>query len=286
MKIPVGSFLKLFSSTRHLEKGCEIFKHLWINLCLVIVFTIFSPGSQASINLHQDSSKSDIDVHQWIKEHFAKGKIPPFSFFYRGVDSKTFINKWDYSADKLFSNNPDIEKYVYSYSDRQSGLLVKCFVTGFMDFHAVEWVLKFSNTSTRNSSILEKANVVDHSFSYVGKGTYILHHAKGSNAAKDDFLPLNDTLKTGKSIRMMPVGGRSSDNTALPFFNIENIGIDGIMVAIGWSGKWYSEVLKADESTVSLKAGMENMKLILYPGEEIRTPLVCLLFWKGEDRMT
>ena len=39
------------------------------------------------------------------------------------------------------------------------------------------------------------------------------------------------------------------------------------------------------DKTVSLTSGLARMNLILYPGEEIRTPSVCLLFWKGEDRM-
>ena len=57
------------------------------------------------------------------------------------------------------------------------------------------------------------------------------------------------------------------------------------MVAVGWTGKWYADVNQLDEKTVSLKSGMEKMQLKLYPREEIRTPKICLLFWKGEDRM-
>lgn len=278
-------YIKFFTSRRHWQENGEILKSLWISLCLIIALTIFSASNKASNQPGPGPSKGDTDIHQWIKEHFAKGEIPPFSFVYGGADSKTFINKWEYSAKKLISNDPKTEKYIYSYWDKQSGLLVKCFVTGFMDFPAVEWVLKFSNTLIHNTPILEKTDVINHSFVFHRKGIFILHHAKGSNAAKNDFMPLDDTLEEGNCIRMMPAGGRSSDNTALPFFNIESPDEDGIMVAIGWSGKWCSEVLKTSENTLSLKAGIDRMKLTLYPEEEIRTPLVCLIFWKGEDRM-
>src|SRR5690606_30416581 len=58
-----------------------------------------------------------------------------------------------------------------------------------------------------------------------------------------------------------------------------------IMVAIGWTGKWYADVQQINNRAVVLKAGMENFSLFLLPKEEIRSPKVCLLFWKGEDRM-
>ena len=91
--------------------------------------------------------------------------------------------------------------------------------------------------------------------------------------------------KTGKNIYITPSGGRSSIGAALPFFNIEMPGGQGIMVAVGWTGQWYADVVQTDAKTVSLKSGMEKMQLTLYPNEEIRTPKICLLFWKGEDRM-
>ena len=114
---------------------------------------------------------------------------------------------------------------------------------------------------------------------------FILHHSLGSDARRSDFQPVDEELQIGKKISMMPSGGRSSDNSALPFFNIEAPGGQGIIVAIGWTGKWHADVMQTDEKTVSLKSGLARMNLILYPGEEIRTPSVCLLFWKGEDRM-
>jgi len=226
-----------------------------------------------------------IEVHQWVKQHFAKGKIPPFSFVYGGKSSESFIKDWQYCAEKIKSTDPNVEEVVYTYSDKQSGLVVKCNVALFSDFQAVEWVLKFLNTSERNSSLIEKAAVIDYPFISKEKGSFILHHAKGSNAERSDFRPIDETLQIGKNIYMTPTGGRSSDNTAFPFFNIETPGHQGIMVALGWSGKWYSDVLQTNDKSVSLKSGMEKFKLVLFPKEKIRTPKICLLFWKGEDRM-
>ena len=78
-------------------------------------------------------------VEQWVNENFAKGKIPPFSFKYGGIDSKAFITGWKYSAERQVSNDPDIHKSVYTYTDTKTGISAKCFVTSYSDFPAVEW---------------------------------------------------------------------------------------------------------------------------------------------------
>jgi alpha-galactosidase len=84
---------------------------------------------------------------------------------------------------------------------------------------------------------------------------------------------------------MQPNGGRSSDDTGFPFFTIESPDHTGIVAAIGWSGNWFSDIEQTNSKAVNLKAGMASMQLFLYPGETIRTPSFCMLFWKNEDRM-
>jgi alpha-galactosidase len=250
-----------------------------------LILAIFMSAGVANFQSAPGTLPKDIDVHKWVEQHFERGKIPPFSFVYGGKNSNSFIKSWAYSAEKKKPTDPDVEESVYTYSDKQGGLVVKCFVTCFNDFHAVEWVVKFSNTSGLNSPVIEKASVIDYSFVSDEKGAFILHHAKGSNAERNDFQPIDENLKIGTNVYMTPSGGRSSDNAAFPFFNIETPGKQGIVVAVGWTGKWYADVTQVDTKTVSLKSGMEKLKVVLYPKEEIRTPKICLLFWKGEDRM-
>ncbi len=225
------------------------------------------------------------EVQRWIDEHFAQGKVPPFSFMYKGEHSEKFIKHWKFKAERVDAVEPNSIITVYTYSDKISGLAVRCTLTSFTDFPAVEWVLNFINISEKNSSIIEKALVIDESFTGGETGSYIVHHAKGSNGERSDFQPIDDKLKKGDSIYITPIGGRSSDNTALPFFNIEMPGKQGVVVGIGWTGKWFSDIRQNLGNAVELKSGMERMKLYLLPREEIRTPKISLLFWKGEDRM-
>lgn len=251
---------------------------IWIISAILICNNIYSQS-------RQNSSANALDAVLWVNEHFAKGKVPPFSFVYNNKDSRTFITRWKYSSSKPESQDPDVEKYLFSYRDSESGLVVSCFVNAYKDFPAVEWVLKFTNSSGSNTPAIANAKVIDHLFTYNSGKTFTLHHALGSKAARSDFQPVDEELQTGRDVIITPDGGRSSDG-ALPFFNLEVSGKEGMMAAVGWTGKWYADFRQMDEKSVSLQSGMEKMKLVLYPQEEIRTPEISLLFWKGENRMT
>ena len=59
----------------------------------------------------------------------------------------------------------------------------------------------------------------------------------------------------------------------------------GILAAIGWSGGWRAAVSRTPAAGLGLEAGMEKTRFKLHPGEEVRSPSMALLFWKGGDRM-
>ncbi len=245
-------------------------------LCVVV----FSSRAQSSQRLAVSE-----DVSGWITSSFAKGKIPPLSFVYDGKASSSFIKKWKYSMQKETSDEPQVIKYCVSYLDPVSGLKLDCHITGFLDFNAVEWVLNFTNTSGKNSATIEQLNVVDFTALSKNEGAFTLYHAKGSDAKRSDFQPLATVLTTKAPIHMQPNGGRSSDDSGFPFFTIESPDHTGIVAAIGWSGNWFSDIEQINSKAINLKAGMANMKLFLYPGETIRSPSICMLFWQNEDRM-
>ncbi len=261
-------------------------RSLRLKIVIPIFIAVFSFKPAANCQSKTVSLSNTIDVHQWAEQRFAKNKVPPFSFVYGEKCSDSFITSWEYSTQKLKSSGPNVEKSLFTYSDKNGSLVVKCFVTCFTDFQAVEWVLKFINKSPNNSPLLQKVQVVDQEFKSAGKGYFTLHHLKGSKGGKDDFMPMEDTLMIGKIVRLTPAGGRSSDDTTFPFFNIKTPSATGYVVAIGWSGKWSAEICQTSQTSLLLQAGMEKMKLMLYPNEEIRTPAVCILFWKGKEPMT
>ena len=89
-----------------------------------------------------------------------KANDPPFSFVYNGIPSSEFLTRWQYEKEKIASPDPQTVRERHIYTDPATGLKVECDVTGFKDFHAVEWVLHFTDTSrTRYASILERDDV-------------------------------------------------------------------------------------------------------------------------------
>lgn len=251
-------------------------------ICFVFYVCLFG-GTAFAQGRASLSTKVAPDPVKWVSRQFAGGKKPPFSFVYDGKTSDRFITGWRY-ASRTLSVTAEKEVYLFTYTDPRSGLAVKCEVTAFKDFPAVEWVLHFENTSGNGTPLIEEAKAVDLSFD-TAPGDLILHHSRGSDARRDDFEPLDRTVAEGEQVHLSPAGGRSSDGSALPFFNIETAGTGGVVVAVGWTGKWYAGVSRPSARALHLTAGMERMQLSLHAGESIRTPRICLLFWSGADRM-
>jgi alpha-galactosidase len=224
------------------------------------------------------------EVQKWITTHFAKGKVPPFSFTCDGIPSGRFIAGWHYTAEKWDNPEPNSVSRRFIYQDPASGLKIECDVTGFTDFGGVEWVLRLTNTANQDTPILENFNVIDQTYETTGQVSVL--HAKGSVGARSDFLVSQTGLQPADHLHLEPAGGRSSDQTAFPFFNI--IGADGkqgVVVAVGWTGGWQADILAVNRKQVQLRSGMERFRLYLKPGETIRTPRISLLFWKGDNLM-
>jgi alpha-galactosidase len=225
-----------------------------------------------------------VDVERWITSQFAKGKTPPFSFRYGGRPSAEFLRTWKHSISRLPSEENQV-RYLVTYADGKTGLRVECEVSGWQDFGAVEWVLRFENLSQNTTPLISQAQTADATFfSPKNNRPATLYYSEGSNASRSDFAPHQKLLQPKDSLVMTPNGGRSSDG-AFPFFNIQTSDGEGIVVAIGWTGTWSSCVAAIDNRSVHLTAGLKHLEAGLLPGEKIRLASVCLLFWQGDNRM-
>jgi alpha-galactosidase len=225
---------------------------------------------------------SQAEVAVWVQRNFAQGIVPPFSFTYDGSHSSQLLPNWKFShAEKRLENGCTLHTFIWV--DPKTKLEVRCETTLFPDFPAVEWVLKFKFTGNgeEKSPLLEDVRAVDLKFVSDSK-KFVLHRSLGSNAQRNDFEPIHEELNPNAKITLTPVGGRSSNTTSLPFFNLEAIGDGGVIVAIGWSGQWKASFARESDG-VKISAGMELIRLRLYRSEQIRSPRISLLFWKGED---
>jgi alpha-galactosidase len=215
---------------------------------------------------------------EWITASLgAESYAVPFSFNYGEQSSGNFIKTWkrEYSSEKLDENRT---KHTIKFSDPDTHLEIRMESIVYSDFPAVEWVLYFKNNGSSDTPILDNILPLDIGFS--GDNDYKLHYAKGALCCIDDFAPMEKTFSAGDSIHLQPGGGRSSSEF-MPFFNLD-MGTEGVLMAIGWTGEWSATFNCDSEKNLQAKAGMALTHLKLHPSEEIRTPRIMMMFWNGE----
>ena len=226
------------------------------------------------------------EARQWARTKF-EGDAPFFSFTYGGRPSAELLKTWKSKSAREQLDNQRT-RHTLTYTDPETGLIVRCVGIEYADFPTVEWTLYFQNTGARDTPMLADIRALDirveAAISTPGSGAdseFRLHHHVGSPHKPNDYMPLETVLKSGTSKRISALGGRPS-HSDLPYFNLERPGDSGLIVVVGWPGQWEAEFSCEAENRLHVHAGQELTRLKLLPGEEIRTPLVVLQFWKGD----
>jgi len=202
----------------------------------------------------------------------------PFSFRYGDQPSSYLLKMWELTRSSTRLGD-GMTNHTLTYTDPESGLVVRAVAAEYHDFPAVEWTLYFKNTGTHPTPILEDIQALDTRFERDEDGEFILHHSKGSQASPTDFEPYADTLERKAEKRISAAGGRPT-NTDLCYFNIALPG-EGTIVALGWPGQWAAQFTRDEGTALRVRAGQELTHFKLLPGEEVRSPLVALVFWRG-----
>ena len=204
---------------------------------------------------------------------------PPFSFVYDGVASAGFLQDWPRTV--ATREEPNRIVHTVGWTDGKTGLRVSAIVTAFKRYPAVEWVLHFENTGTQDTPILEKVEALDAQLrTGYARNAVALHQLSGDVCNERSFVPLETVIEPGKPVTVAPAGGRPS-NGAFPFFNLQYAS-EGLLTAIGWSGQWAARLERSGAGPTRLQAGMEQTHLRLHPGEQIRTPRILVMPWKGD----
>ncbi|MCR4412353.1 MAG: alpha-galactosidase [Thermoguttaceae bacterium] len=213
--------------------------------------------------------------------HSASAAQPPFSFTYDGKPFRDLGWKLARATRQLDDRRTE---RTLTYIDDSTGLQVRCAAVEYHDFPAVEWTVFVRNTGTRDTPILENLLGLDAEFERSAEGEFVLHGIKGDSCTADSFEPYCRTLAPDTTATFAPpASGKSSDGPAgWPYFNLARPG-GGVIVAVGWPGQWSCSFTRDRGSSVRIRAGQERTRLRLRPGEEVRTPLIALLFWRGSD---
>ncbi len=200
-----------------------------------------------------------------------------FSFSYGGHPSGEFLKQWKLDEVKP-SVQEDFTLHQLARTDPATGLKVIIEIKEYEKFPVVEWTVRFKNEGSKDSLILEDIKSLDLMFP---NDDALLHYHTGDYCAQDGYEPHQASLSPGADLKFAPNGGRPTDK-AWPYYNIEcENGKKGLILVVGWAGQWASQ-FKGGENHVRITAGQELTHFKLHPGEEARTPLSVLLFWRGD----
>ena len=205
---------------------------------------------------------------------------PVFSFTYGQQPSGGLLAVWPRQS-QITKLPKGRTQHTLTWADAKSGLEVRCVAVEYADFPVVEWTVYFKNRGRQNTPLLANLQTIDTRIQREANGEYLLKYNKGDTSAADLYQPLEQVLTPQAHLRLAPAGGRAT-NQAFPYYNLTMPG-GGLILAVGWPGQWAATFSRDADRGLRIVAGQELTHLVLRPGEEIRTPLVALMFWEGLD---
>lgn len=215
----------------------------------------------------------------WVKQRLAEGNTP-LSFVYDKQPSAEILPKWPKKVDTKTLDGGRTET-TQTWTDPKTGLEVCCVSVVYADFPVVEWTGYFKNTGKTKTPILQGIQGLDVQMTRTKDGEFVLRGISGDNCTPDSYQPYAHTLGPNASETIAPPGGKASE-VVFPYFNLGMPG-GGLIVAVGWPGQWSATFARDAAEGLHVTAGQQLTNLSLEPGEEIRTPLTVLMFWKGAD---
>lgn len=223
---------------------------------------------------------------QWVRNNLTdlKGKMP-FSFIYSGHASDELLPNWpNKTATRQLDSNRT--QHDLTWTDSTTGLEVHCTAVEYSDYPAVEWTVYFKNTGTQDTPVLENIQGLDTTFIRgLQDGEFVLNGIKGDWCDAESYQPYQITLGANAIKNFAPsenLGKSCSGPNGWPYFNLQVPG-GGVLIAVGWPGQWAAAFARDAGTNLRVIAGQQLTHLLLKPGEQIRTPLIAMLFWQGTD---
>ncbi len=180
-------------------------------------------------------------------------------------------------------------------------------MTVWPDFPVIEYTPYLENIGKTDSGIISDLSVLDYEAEdTVGNGVLNLNdqagdsinrirvrYLLGSKASESDFLPQYRDLysRPGCSKLELECACDWCSSDYLPFFGVDNDPMNGMNLAIGWSGGWKFSAEREIESDIlwtwgrksRIRCGMKRTFFRLHPGEKLMQPGILLHFREGKS---
>ena len=100
-----------------------------------------------------------------------------------------------------------------------------------------DWTYRFTNDSGAPSGMLTEMYGLDYTFPLDADKALVMTTLRGDDWTEESFRKTVFDIAVGDTVERRPAGGRSSDTTAFPYFDLSWEG-GCLIVGIGWSGYW------------------------------------------------
>ncbi len=253
--------------------SCLMLPHGWVFKSFSDDTTEFAVASAEAYELTEADRAAG---RAWLTERLA-GETPAFDFRLGGKRFGEELSSWTAATvEQETDGNGDLS-LVRTYT-HASGVEARVEAKYYDLTATVEWTVYVTNHGAARSEILSDLYPLDASLPVASSPT--LYFSGGSNEANDDFALYS--RKLGKKEYVFDTMNGRPSTLYLPFFNL--CGKEGgATVGIGWSGEWTAAFSAAKETHV--RVGQSVLEGQLDVGETVRTPLVSLCFYEGDNAM-
>ncbi len=232
-------------------------------------------------------------VEEWIDKKLFNPDNLPYSFVYGGERIVSCPEGWSF---KKASRKLDEHRTEHSstMTDPKTGLEVTCLAVQNHKYPAVEWTLWFENTSNADTPILSDVKAVDADILEPDSDPEKTHHTpvklihfKGDYNSPDGYEP-QEHIFVGLDFVEEPLilhpGGGDPCNGAFPYYRIQRKN-DGMVFVVSWQGQWETtfQAKRGRQDGLHVTAAQQTIHAKLLPGEKIRTPMIVLMPYDGND---
>jgi alpha-galactosidase len=138
----------------------------------------------------------------WCEQWLGTGL--PFSFRYDGRDFTGAGNGWQFTGRHNHHRETALDTADWTWLHAKTGLKVTWHVKRFFDYPAVDTLLTFENTGSKDTALIENVRNLDLKLAPAQPGKrYTIHGAHGGRCGADDFMPFTRTIAAA------PVSGPS-----------------------------------------------------------------------------
>ena len=235
----------------------------------------FAPISAEALEV---SEAEKARCRAWFDANIRTTETPAYDFTVGGKSLRGHLQDWQITLGEESAEGAvrrGGKTTIISLKHKKSDLTAQVEATVYEAFAACEWTIYIKNEGASASPVIKRFYGAD---CVLDTGRTELYLSRGSSPAADDFT-LMKTYVSPTPMVFNANGGRSE--SWLPYFNLCGASC-GAVLAVGWTGQWYTSLQQTSHG-VRLQAKQEYFNASLDAGETVRSPLVSLTFYEGDN---